>query len=75
VETGGICAGDGVEEGAESLGGGGGGDGGRGGEAPQRIGREGVGAEVDGHGEWATTGRGLGGVGRCSFVFPAAAPG
>jgi hypothetical protein len=73
VGTGGIRAGAGVEEGAESIGGGGGGDGGRGGEAPQRIGREGVGREVDGHGEWATAGRGSGGVGRCSFVFPAAA--
>jgi hypothetical protein len=57
VGTGGIHADVGVEEGAESLGGGGGGDGRQGGEAPQRDGHEGVGAEVDGHGEWATTWR------------------
>jgi hypothetical protein len=57
VGTGGIHADVGVEEGAESLGGGGGGDGRQGGEAPQRDGHEGVGAEVDGHGKWATTWR------------------
>jgi hypothetical protein len=57
-----------VEEGAEGVGGSGGGDGGgRAGEAAQRVGREGVGAEVDGHGE-ATEQQGV-----CLVVSPARA--
>lgn len=48
--------GAGVEEGAEGLRGGGGRDGGGGGrDAPQRVGREGVRAEVDGHGYWLSS--------------------